>query len=91
VLETGWVLRAAYRLPPDRICEGLRALFGLPGLTVEDLDQVLRALSAHEQGLDLADALHHAASGRAGALATFDRTFASRAAAIGLVPVVREP
>ena len=55
------------------------------------LDQVSRALLAHERGLDLADALHHAASGRATALATFDRALASRAAAIGLVPVVRDP
>ncbi len=91
LLEAEWVLRAAYRLPPERVRGGLRRLLGLPDLTVEDLELVLRALDAAEAGVDLADALHHAASRQATLLATFDRAFVRRAAAARLAPPVREP
>ena len=35
VLETEWVLRAVYDLPPDRIIAALRALAGLPDMSIE--------------------------------------------------------
>jgi predicted nucleic acid-binding protein len=50
---------------------------------------IARALDWCGQGLDFADALHLASSGRAEAFATFDRALRRRARAVtGTVPVV---
>lgn len=85
------MLRAAYRVPPDRVRAGLLALLGLPGLVVEDEELVLRALAGHARGLDFADALHHAASARAAGFATFDRALVARGAELSLLPPLVEP
>ena len=36
LLETEWVLRSAYGYPPPQVSEALRALAGLPRVTLED-------------------------------------------------------
>ncbi len=81
LLETEWVLRHAYALDGVTIRAALRRLLGLPNVHVADLALVANALSWNERGLDFADALHLAASARAGAkgFATFDRRLARRA------------
>jgi len=79
LLEAEWVLRTSYRFDRNAIGEGLRRLIGLPGVEVEDRAAVARAFAWFDQGLDLADALHLASSGRASAFATFDRTLQRRA------------
>jgi predicted nucleic-acid-binding protein len=89
VLETEWVLRSIYRLERPAILEGITRLFGLPGLEIEDRSALACALEWYRRGLDFADALHLASSGRAEAFATFDRTFRREARALtGAVPVV---
>ena len=89
LLEAEWVLRTSYRFDRNAIGEGLRRLIGLPGVEVEDRAAVARAFAWFDQGLDLADALHLASSGRAAAFATFDRALRRRARAIaGATPVI---
>lgn len=91
LLEAEWVLRTAYRLDRAAIGAGLRGLIGLPGIEVEDGEVVARAFAWFEQGLDFADALHLASSGRVEAFATFDRALRRRAATLSGAPPVIAP
>lgn len=84
LLELEWVLRGFYELPAKDIARVMRALAGIPHVTIEDRDAVLAALDAFEKGLDFADALHVVRSSKASAFVTFDRRLARRAAKIGL-------
>jgi predicted nucleic-acid-binding protein len=83
ILEAEWVLRSAYRAAPQKICRLLRSLLGLPGLHVENAEDVSQALDWFEQGMDFADALHLASARHCERLATFDRDFIRAAARIG--------
>lgn len=87
LLETEWVLRRVYRLPPSAVLAGLRQIVGLPNTVVEAAEQVARALRYLEQGLDFADGLHLAASPGAERFYTFDRRFLRCAVELGLTVV----
>lgn len=64
----------------------------LPGVTIEDHDEVEDALRHCRRGVDFADALHLAASQACSELLTFDdRGYARRAAKLGLKPPVKVP
>ena len=79
LLESEWVLRFAYELPPQNILQALRKLVGLPNVVLEQQREVAEALDGFEQELDFADALHLAGSRRAGRFATFDKKLIKRA------------
>jgi predicted nucleic acid-binding protein len=83
VLETEWVLRAAYDLEPATVCAALRGVFGLENVTVANGEAVSQALDWHEAGLDFADALHLAFSKGHEVLKTFDAGFIKRARSLG--------
>lgn len=87
MLETEWVLRAGYAFTPAAVAAGLRALGGLPGVTLEDPDEIAQALDWLGEGMDFADALHLAKSGHCDAFVTFDRKLAKRAAKLTQLPV----
>lgn len=87
VLETAWVLRHAYELPPETIVRGLRSAFGLPQVSVESAPAVARALAWHEAGMDFADALHLAKSEHVGQFKTFDRQLIKAARGRAACPV----
>ncbi len=72
LLEVEWVLRGVYDVPPERIIPALRALAGLPGVSVEDPVLVAKALNWAEAGMDFADALHLAAAAECEGFLTFD-------------------
>jgi predicted nucleic-acid-binding protein len=82
LLELEWVLRGFYSLPPREVSRVLRALAGIPHLTLEDRDSVVAAIEAFDAGLDFADALHLSRSSRTSGFATFDRRLARRAGKI---------
>ncbi len=88
ILEFEWVMRGFYELSRKDIGKVLRALMSIEHVTVEDRDAVLIALDALDKGLDFADALHIARSGRATAFVTFDQRLAKRAASLALTPTV---
>ncbi|MGB5063202.1 MAG: type II toxin-antitoxin system VapC family toxin [Candidatus Competibacter sp.] len=73
LLEVEWVLRFSYQLPRKVIAPTLRKVIGLCTVEVENPDEVSIALDGYEQGLDFADALHLASSGKAECFATFDQ------------------
>ncbi|MHB1292399.1 MAG: type II toxin-antitoxin system VapC family toxin [Sulfuricella sp.] len=79
LLESEWVLRFSYELPPAIILQALRNIIGLPNVTVEQPREIAEALDGFERGLDFADALHLASSRRAGRFASFDQKLIKRA------------
>jgi len=90
LLELEWVLRSVAEQPAGKVLDCLGHLIALPGVTVEDHDQIETALRHCRQGVDFADALHHAASHACTELLTFDdRRYVRRAARLGLKPPVR--
>jgi len=90
VLELAWVLRSVAEQPASRVNACLAHLIALPGITIEDQEQVETALGVCAEGVDFADALHHAASHACSELLSFDdRRYARRAARLGLDPPVR--
>ena len=88
LLEVEWVLRCSYRVPRAVIVSTLRKVVGLGTVEVEDLNEVSMALDWHEQGLDFADALHLASSGKAGRFATFDQKMANRAGTLQPMEII---
>jgi predicted nucleic-acid-binding protein len=79
ILETEWVLRAAYDLKPADICSAFRALFGLENVALANGALIALAITWHEAGLDFAGALHLALSQEHASLKTFDADFIKRA------------
>jgi len=72
MLELKWVLRYVAEQPATNVIDCLVHLLGLPGITVEDREEIETALSHCQKGLDFADALHLAASASCSELLTFD-------------------
>ena len=92
ILELEWVLRYVAEQPAAKVLDCLTHLIALPGVTVEDRDEIDAALETCRRGIDFADALHLAASKSCSELLTFDdRSYARRAAKLGLKPPVRVP
>ena len=92
ILELEWVLRYVADQPGSKVIECLAHLIALPGITVEDRDEIETALSDCRSGLDFADALHLAASSACSELLTFDdRGYARRAKKLRLKPPVQVP
>lgn len=92
VLELEWVLRAVAAQPANKVLQCVVHLIGLPGVVVEDREQVELAIRHCDHGMDFADALHHAASAGCTEMLTFDdRGYARRAARHRLQPPVRVP
>lgn len=83
VLETEWVLRAAYQLDRAVICRAFRWLFGLPNVVLADPQRMARALAWHESGLDFADALHLSCSQHCEVMKAFDQTLVTRSVNLG--------
>lgn len=79
LMETEWVLRAAYKLPREKIYQALTAVCGLPHAHLEHAGHVAQALADYAAGMDFADALHLAASQADEGLHTFDQQMAQLA------------
>lgn len=88
LLETEWVLRAGYGLNVMEIIDALRALAGLPSVTIEDPAQLALALDWTGKGMDFADALHLAGAGHCTAFVSFDHKLAKHAKTLAATPVV---
>lgn len=92
LLETEWVLRAAYGLERETIHRSLLAVCGLPQVHIEQPHQVAQALQDFARGMDFADALHLATAESAGAeLRTFDAGFAKSAKRLGRPATLVKP
>ncbi len=76
-------MRGFYRLSTAQIAQVMSALTTIEHIILEDRAAVLTAIEGYASGLDFADALHLARSGRATAFLTFDRKLARRADGAG--------
>lgn len=83
ILETEWVLRAAYELDAETVCAAFRRVFGLSNVSLASAQRVAQALAWHEAGLEFADAFHLALSQGHPTLKTFDGQFIKRAGSLG--------
>lgn len=89
VLELEWVMRGFYGFTQPQVASALRHLLAQPNVSMEDRSEVEQALSNCDEGLDFADALHHASYRSCSSVASFDdRKFARRAKKLGLAPAV---
>lgn len=91
LVETEWVLRSAYGFPREQIAVALRGFLGLPNVEVRDKGRLAEALEWWSSGMDLADALHLAASADCESFATFDRRFIRTSASLKTRPPVSAP
>ena len=83
LMETEWVLRAAYKLPRAHIHQMLMGVCGLPHARLEHAGHMAQALADYASGMDFADALHVASSQADEGLRTFDQKLVKAAQARG--------
>lgn len=86
-LETEWVLRSTYRLGAIAVRGALRKFIGHRHVVLLEEAVVLRGLDLADQGLELADALHVAATGECSAFVTFDTAMIRTARTISSITV----
>ena len=79
LLETEWVLRAAFDLSTADVCTAFRRVCGLKNVTLNDGRLFAQVIDWHEAGLDFADAFHLATSAGQDAFKTFDSDFIKKA------------
>ncbi|HVI05836.1 MAG TPA: type II toxin-antitoxin system VapC family toxin [Sphingomicrobium sp.] len=75
LIETEWVLRAAYKLERKSIAHLLRSLAVIEGVSVPDRSGVLWACERYAKGANFADMIHLCAT-ESGNFLTFDRKLA---------------
>ena len=90
LLELAWVLKAR-ETTREEILASLRGILALPHVRQQHAESVRVALGWVDAGMDIADALHLALSGKATKFLTFDTTLARRAARLGAQPPASAP
>jgi predicted nucleic-acid-binding protein len=89
ILEFEWVLRGYYRFNAAAIVAVLQHLLSLKHVIIEARSEIIQGITGLKQGLDFADALHHAHYQDCDAVASFDDCkFARRVKRLGLAPRV---
>ncbi len=92
ILEFEWVMRGFYGFTATDTQQVFQHLLSLPNVEIENRELTERAISCLKDGLDFADALHHASYYQCKSLATFDdRKFARRLNRLALMPRVFIP
>ena len=85
-------MRGYYEFEPPAILSVFEYLLNCNHILLEDRTAIEQAIANFKQGLDFADALHHATYRDCDAMASFDdRKFSKRAARLGLAPRVIVP
>ncbi|MCF6235428.1 MAG: type II toxin-antitoxin system VapC family toxin [Gammaproteobacteria bacterium] len=87
LLELEWVMRGYYGFKPNDIASVFQHLLSMKHITMEERETVVSAISGLADGLDFADALHHASYKSCERIATFDdKKFARRLNRLGMSP-----
>lgn len=87
LLELECVMRGYYGFKPNDVTNVFQHLLSLEHITIEEREAVVRAVSGLVEGLDFADALHHASYKSCERIATFDdKKFARRLNSLGMTP-----
>ena len=89
LLEFEWVMRGFYQFTPMDIQPVFQHLLSLPNVEIEDKNLVERAVLSLTEGLDFADALHHASYHQCDSMTTFDdKKFARQLNRLAIMPRV---
>ncbi len=89
LLEFEWVMRGFYQFTSADTRRVFQHLLSLPNVDIEDKNLVERAVSSLAEGLDFADAIHHASYNQCDSMATLDdKKFARRLNRLALMPRV---
>ncbi len=89
LLEFEWVMRGFYQFSPTDIQQVFQHLLSLSNVDVEDKKLVEIAMTSLSEGIDFADAIHHASYNQCDSMATFDdKKFARRLNCLALMPRV---
>jgi predicted nucleic-acid-binding protein len=84
LMETEWVLRAAYHLDPATIHAALSELTQVENIELTEITVTQLVLEAYGKGLDFADALHALQTSENQQFASFDKKLARSAQRAGL-------
>ena len=90
VLELAWVLKVR-GTTREELVDCLRGILALPHVRAQHREELHQALNWIETGMDVADALHVALSGKADRFLTFDAALVRRAARLGVQPTPAAP
>lgn len=82
LLETEWVLRSVYGYSSDQIVRLLNAALKVRSIEFQDILIVSKAVSALEQGMDFADALHLFSATECDEMFSFDAPFRKKSSKI---------
>jgi predicted nucleic-acid-binding protein len=92
LLELEWILRGHYEFQPAKVRSVFEHLLSLPHAMIEDRPSLQAALANSQQGLEFADAYHHASYLACQSVASFDdKKFARKVRSLGLKPPVNAP
>ena len=92
LLEFEWIMRGYYGFKPGDVLAVLQHLLSLDHVEIEDRTMVNNAISGLVEGLEFADALHHASYRACESVASFDdKKFARRLNKLGIMPRVFVP
>jgi predicted nucleic-acid-binding protein len=91
ILETEWALRSAYDVRRPQMLTFLRAAVRAGTRPAPEADMLDRAVTWFEKGMDFADALHLASSGKATSFASFDVQMGKIARSLRTTPPVTLP
>lgn len=92
MLELEWVLRGYYHFDPTEVISVFQNILSQSHIHIECRPEIEQAISGLSDGLDFADALHHAHYQDCDTMASFDdRRFAKRVKRFGLTPRVVIP
>ena len=91
LLETEWVLRSRYNLSNGLINKLMTALVGNPDIEFNGEANVRRAIIAHGDGMDFADALHLFGASDCEEFLTFDKDLMRRSKKYADAPKARLP
>ena len=92
ILEFEWILRGFYQFDPEETIAVFQNLLSQPHILIESREEIEQAISGLADGLDFADALHHAHYHDCEGTASFDdQRFARRVKCLGLTPRIIIP
>lgn len=90
VLELSWVLRSS-KAPREVILEKMREVLSLRNVRAQFSEHVFQALRWALQGMDFADALHLALSGKTQRFVSFDKDLINLTRKLAISPAAAAP
>jgi predicted nucleic-acid-binding protein len=90
VLELSWVLRSS-KAPREVILDKMRGVLSLRNVRAQFSEHVFQALRWALQGMDFADALHLALSGKTQCFVSFDKDLINQTHKLAISPATAAP